>query len=203
MRYLWGHNAYRGGLSFAERKRDNSSVLAAFCVLKCPHSTILFCHYYKGRELRLLSLRLFEDSQPSSFSTSLTVERLPFLDRFAMGITLAAIRLEDIANSGHFHFFVPLTSLKQACLGKFLFGPLPAVLIPIPKIAMALYRLQYIACHTRLVKICGHGLDDERILGQFNRLVTTPKVPTGACRQERVRVDSLRFLGRLGVSGVF
>ena len=39
--------------------------------------------------------------------------------------------------------------------------------------------------------------------GQFNRLVTAPQVPTGACRQKRVRLDLLRFLGRLGVGGVF
>ena len=120
-----------------------------------------------------------------------------------MGIALAAIRLDDIANSGYLHLLVPLTCLKQACLRKFLFGLLPAIPVPIPKVAIPLYRLQYIACHTRLVKISGHGLDDERILGQFNRLVTIPQVPAGACCQGRVRMDLLHFLGRLGGGGVF
>ena len=81
-----------------------------------------------------------------------------------MGIALAAVRRQDIANSGHLHLLVPLTGLEQACLCKFLFCPLPAIPIPIPKVAMPLYRLQHIACHTRLVKIGGHGLDDERIV---------------------------------------
>ena len=82
-----------------------------------------------------------------------------------MGIALAAIRLKDIANSGYIHLLAPLTGLVQTCLRKFLFGPLPAIPVPIPKVAMPLYRLQHIACHTRLVKVCCHGLDDERILG--------------------------------------
>ena len=81
-----------------------------------------------------------------------------------MDIALAAICRKDIANSGHIYLLVPLTGLEQACLGKFLFCPLPAIPLPIPKVAMPLYRLQHIACHTRLVKISGHGLDDERIL---------------------------------------
>jgi hypothetical protein len=148
-------------------------------------------------------LRLFGDPQLSSFRISLTVERLPFPSRFAIGIALAAIRRKDIANRGHLHLLVPLTGLEQACLRKFLFCPLPAIPIPILKVAMPLYHLQHIACHTRLVKIGCHSLDDERILGQFNWLVTTPQVPADACRQERVRLDLLRFLGRLGVGGVF
>ena len=99
-----------------------------------------------------------------------------------MDIALAAICRKDIANSGHLHLLAPLTGLEQAGLGKFLFGPLPAIPLPIPKVAMPLYRLQHIACHTRFVKISGHSLDDERILGQFNRLVTNPRIPAGACR---------------------
>jgi hypothetical protein len=198
MRCFWGYNARKGGFQQGIEKN----------ALNCFPRILRHCVACK-RHVQPLSLPAFsllplsEDSQPASSRVSLTVERLPFLDRFAIGITLAAIRLEDIANSGRLHLLVPLTGLEQACLGKFLFGPLPAIPLPIPKVAMPLYRLQHIACHTRLVKICCHGLDDERILGQCNRLVTTPKVPTGACRQARVRVALLRFWGRLGLGGVF
>ena len=81
-----------------------------------------------------------------------------------MGIALAAIRRKDIANSGHLHLLVPLTGLEQTGLGKFLFGPLPAIPLPIPKVAIPLYRLYHFACHTRLLKICCHSPDNERIL---------------------------------------
>ena len=81
-----------------------------------------------------------------------------------MTIALVAIRLQEIANSGHLYLSVLLTGLQQACLGKFPLCPLPALPIPIPQVAMPLYRPQHIAGHTRLVKIGGHGLDDERIV---------------------------------------
>jgi hypothetical protein len=81
-----------------------------------------------------------------------------------MGIALVVIRLDNIANSGYLHLLVPPTGLEQAYLRKFLFCPLPAIPLPIPKVAMPLYHLQHIACHTSLVKICCHGLDNERIV---------------------------------------
>ena len=37
----------------------------------------------------------------------------------------------------------------------------------------------------------------------FNGLLMAPQVPTGAGRHKRVRLDLRRFLGRLGVGGVF